>query len=270
LIVGNGTNLAGSLAAGSANNITSGSAEAAGLDPKGLQNNGGPTQTIALITGGTAVNAGSNAHLPGGVTTDQRGSGFPRIVSGTADIGAVESPFASPAPLLSTPSASLTSLGVGGTTILSVSVTDANGTDDLRYVHLMLAPQGSAVTPWATGGGLWMHFNAVERKLYPWTGSGWGTGIAQGSNGTLTTPQGTLTLDSNWATSITNGYRFNIAFTPNSSFTGDFVLRALAQDTQPASRWDLNSVKEGDSVTISAAQSSSASKIKTVPSGGTS
>jgi len=66
-----------------------------GLDPNGLQNNGGPTQTIALMPGSPAIDAGSNAlavdpttGLP--LTTDQRGAGFPRIVNGTVDIGAYE------------------------------------------------------------------------------------------------------------------------------------------------------------------------------------
>jgi hypothetical protein len=36
------------------------------------------------------VNAGSNALVPAGVTTDQRGPGFARISGGTVDIGSVE------------------------------------------------------------------------------------------------------------------------------------------------------------------------------------
>ena len=50
-----------------------------------LGDNGGPTQTIALLPGSPAIDAGSNAlavdpttGLP--LTTDQRGTGFPRIV----------------------------------------------------------------------------------------------------------------------------------------------------------------------------------------------
>ncbi len=54
-----------------------------------LGNYGGPTQTMALLPGSQAIDAGSNALIPSGVTTDQRG--LPRIVNGTVDIGAVES-----------------------------------------------------------------------------------------------------------------------------------------------------------------------------------
>src|SRR5438552_4806873 len=53
-----------------------------------LQNNGGPTQTMALLAGSAAVNAGDNSSAP---AYDQRGAGFPRIVGGTIDIGAFES-----------------------------------------------------------------------------------------------------------------------------------------------------------------------------------
>jgi predicted outer membrane repeat protein len=69
----------------SANNIT-------GKDPMlaPLANNGGPTQTMGLLPISAAINAGSNALVPSGVTTDQRGPGFARIVNGVVDIGAFE------------------------------------------------------------------------------------------------------------------------------------------------------------------------------------
>jgi CSLREA domain-containing protein len=45
-----------------------------------LQNNGGPTQTVALQTGSPAIDKGTSASLSGTLTTDQRGTGFPRTV----------------------------------------------------------------------------------------------------------------------------------------------------------------------------------------------
>ena len=65
---------------------------AAGLDPKGLQNNGGPTQTIALLPGSPAVDAippASCTDTNGNpVTTDQRGVTRPQGAG--CDIGAFE------------------------------------------------------------------------------------------------------------------------------------------------------------------------------------
>ena len=58
-----------------------------------LQNNGGTTPTIALLTGSPAIDAGSN---PLGLNTDQRGAGFHRTTDGdgdgvaVTDIGAYE------------------------------------------------------------------------------------------------------------------------------------------------------------------------------------
>jgi hypothetical protein len=55
-----------------------------------LANNGGPTQTQALITGSPAITAGNIALIPTGVTTDQRGAPFDRIFGINVDIGACE------------------------------------------------------------------------------------------------------------------------------------------------------------------------------------
>jgi len=64
----------------------------AGLDPSGLRNNGGPTQTIALEPGSAAINAVPLSFCVDGngqaVTTDQRGD--PRPKSTACDMGAFE------------------------------------------------------------------------------------------------------------------------------------------------------------------------------------
>ncbi len=53
-----------------------------------LQDNGGPTETMALLPGSAAIDAGNNALIPSGITTDQRGAS--RELSGGVDIGAFE------------------------------------------------------------------------------------------------------------------------------------------------------------------------------------
>ncbi|MBP0015242.1 MAG: lamin tail domain-containing protein [Roseofilum sp. SBFL] len=55
-----------------------------------LSNNGGTTETHALVPGSPGLDAGNNADVPGTITTDQRGTGFARIRFGTVDIGAYE------------------------------------------------------------------------------------------------------------------------------------------------------------------------------------
>jgi len=57
-----------------------------------LQNNGGPTQTFALLAGSPAIDAGDDSVLgpPLSLATDQRGPGFPRKSGLHVDIGAFE------------------------------------------------------------------------------------------------------------------------------------------------------------------------------------
>jgi len=69
--------------------FVSGTGNLVGIDPLlgPLQDNLGLSRTHALLPGSPAINAGSN---PLGLTTDQRGDGFPRVLDGAADMGAYE------------------------------------------------------------------------------------------------------------------------------------------------------------------------------------
>jgi hypothetical protein len=59
-----------------------------------LANNGGPTQTHALLPGSPAIDAGANSL---GLTTDQRGAGHSRSIGANTDMGAYEfAPTAAP------------------------------------------------------------------------------------------------------------------------------------------------------------------------------
>ena len=66
-----------------------------------IQNNGGPTDTMALLPGSPAIGAGSVALLAVDVNGnplqyDQRGPGYPRTTNGAVDIGAYEDPQLTP------------------------------------------------------------------------------------------------------------------------------------------------------------------------------
>ena len=90
---------------------TSASPLDAKLDPNGLQDNGGPTQTIALLFGSPAIDKGTSNGLTGNLATDQRSTGFARTFDDAAkpnatggdgtDIGAFEGQGASTTPGLS-------------------------------------------------------------------------------------------------------------------------------------------------------------------------
>ncbi len=96
------TNSAGTINASGVNLIEDGSCAVSGAlsgDPKLdalLADNGGRTQTHALLPGSPAFNAGDNASAVDAgnnpLQFDQRGEGFARIRGGTVDIGAFEAP----------------------------------------------------------------------------------------------------------------------------------------------------------------------------------
>ena len=89
---GSTTTVSNSIVTDRNSNITDGGFNLIGVDAKlgPLADNGGPTQTFALLAGSPAIDAGSNALIPDGVVTDQRGPGFARIRGGVVDIGAFE------------------------------------------------------------------------------------------------------------------------------------------------------------------------------------
>ena len=94
-----------------------------GLNPLlgSLGNYGGPTQTIALLAASPAINAGSVALAVAAsgnpLTTDQRGTGYPRIINNTVDVGAFEA----------TPTTyTVTNLNSSGSGSLPAAITQAN------------------------------------------------------------------------------------------------------------------------------------------------
>ena len=55
-----------------------------------LENNGGLTETVALLPGSVAIDAGNNALVPSSDSFDGRGTGYTRVFNSIVDIGAFE------------------------------------------------------------------------------------------------------------------------------------------------------------------------------------
>ncbi len=112
-----------------------------------LQTNGGPTQTMALLAGSPAIDAGDNTGAP---AYDQRGPGYARIVNNTIDIGAfeVQSGSASQAASLAV-SGFPSVITAGNSGSFTVTALYADGSTDTGYtgtVHFTSA-DGQAVLP---------------------------------------------------------------------------------------------------------------------------
>jgi hypothetical protein len=116
-----------------------------------LADNGGPTQTCALLVGSPAIDTGSNV---AGLTYDQRGEGYARVVGPQADIGAYEAAtsLAVPTVLALTPSigfpaggitVTITGRGLAGATAVNFGDVAATIQSDTAMQIVVIAPPGT-------------------------------------------------------------------------------------------------------------------------------
>ena len=134
----NGNNLVGqSGSAGSfptvASDITVSGLISTVLSP--VANNGGLTQTHALVASSQAIDAGSNT-LATGLTSDQRGLPFTRISNSTVDIGAFEYRATPPALDLSVVKTAPATANPGGSISYTITVTNNSSTDTIDHLNL--------------------------------------------------------------------------------------------------------------------------------------
>ena len=119
----------------------SGSGNLVGVDPLlgPLADNGGPTRAHALLPGSPAIDVGSN---PLALTTDQRGTGFPRVAGAAADMGAYEGVTSANRPPVANAgvdqNASITQL-----VQLNGTCTDVDGDSTTDTWNFTLKPTGS-------------------------------------------------------------------------------------------------------------------------------
>lgn len=136
-----------------------------GLAP--LADNGGPTQTYALLSGSAALDAGHSS----GSTTDQRGTGFPRPVDlpiananggNGADIGAFEAQTAPTLPTISINDVTQNE-GNSGTTNFTFTVSLSAGSGQTVTVSYSTA-DGTATAPsdYTAIGATTLTFNPGE------------------------------------------------------------------------------------------------------------
>jgi parallel beta-helix repeat protein len=181
-----------SFLAGSANNIT-------GQDPVlgSLQQNGGPTLTLAILPGSPAIDAGDNSLAVDAngnpLITDQRGEPYVRVFGNNVDIGAYEF---SPIPV---------SVTIGR------SVSPANFGEALTFAVTVSNLEPGSPTP---TGGIDLFDTTTATDL--------GTVVLSGGAGSLTTnslPLGTQT--------ITASYSGDAVFLPGSASVPVSILPSI-------------------------------------------
>jgi hypothetical protein len=159
-----------------------------GIDPA-LAQNGGPTQTIALLPDSPAIDRGSNdlavdpsTGLP--LSTDQRGDGFVRTVHERVDVGAFEFDAGTRLVVRAQPPASVTA---GSQFALTVTAKDSSGVVDTSFhgtvtVALQSNPGGATLggtlTATATNGVAGFSDLTLDKAASGYTLHVTGTGVA--------------------------------------------------------------------------------------------
>jgi hypothetical protein len=149
--IGNTTGITPALLTGG-NNVPAGT----NLNLGPLANNGGPTQTMLPGAGSPLINTGSNAAIPVGTTTDQRGTGYTRSVGplpppppaaqiGPVDIGAVEVQAAA-AIILLTPTSLPVQAGPTNATTITFTALFSQPMTGVTNANFILGPGTSGVT----------------------------------------------------------------------------------------------------------------------------
>ncbi|QDS89046.1 Calx-beta domain protein [Rosistilla ulvae] len=209
-----------------------------------LADNGGPTPTHALITGSPAIDAGDNdlstedgTATGNALTTDQRGTGFDRIVGGTVDIGAFEAATPATADVNLSLSSNVGS-EAGETVITVIATADA----------VVSAEQ--TVTVNVTGIGITSDdFDQLTATITIAAGSNTGTADFTIENDTLVEPTETATFNlSNPSAGLTLGATTSgtVAITDNDSYDTEVTLVSGVLTIQ-----DINGGTSNDDLTLS-------------------
>jgi uncharacterized repeat protein (TIGR01451 family) len=120
-----------------------------GLDPQGLQDHGGPTKTIALVSG-PAIDAG-NSDAVGLSSTDQRG--FARIVGKGVDIGAYEVGASAATTDVSVSVSAVSSVVFGGQITYTLTVTNNSSSAQSNVTLINALPANTTLVSWSGPSG---------------------------------------------------------------------------------------------------------------------
>jgi uncharacterized repeat protein (TIGR01451 family) len=179
-LVGNSSGFTATTSTGDLLNLTA-SQLASLLDHNGLQNNGGPTKTIALPTGSLAIDAG-NSNVAGLPRTDQRG--YARIVGKAVDIGAYEYAATAETTDLSVSGNAPFTVVLGGQITYTLTVTNNSSSAQSNVTLANVLPANTTLVAWSVPSG-WSS-SAPAAGSSRGTVSAWTTSLAGNTSATFT------------------------------------------------------------------------------------
>ena len=275
-LIGNTTDPISLFATGSGNNIVN-------QDPlmAVLGNYLGPTLTMALLPGSPGIDKGSNALIPSGLTTDQRGLSRVWPTNGTVDIGAYEyQPVVTNISPTTGPTSGGTTVNITGMDLTGATAVDFGATPATDVVTNS-ATQITATSPASTAGTVDVtivtpfgtsatssadHFtyflgSTVTLLVNPTNdGSAYGGGTyAIGTNIQISAMASTGWLFTDWNDGSTNNpYTITVAAT-NITYTANFAqistLTVLANPTNGGSVTGGGTFFVGSNVVLTATTS---------------
>ena len=187
-----------------------------GLAPLG--ENGGPTQTRALLSGSPAFNTGNTA-----LSVDQRGLRRPQGAGDDKGAFELESNDA-PVTVSVTPVVGNSSPNTAYT--LTATYSDADGAADISQVRLLVNATNNA------SGALYGWYNRATNRLSLVNDTNTAPigSFAPGSANVITNSQGSLNCAATTVTVSGNSLTVKWSFTPNASFTGTKNVYAYVRD----------------------------------------
>jgi hypothetical protein len=225
-----------------------------------LQNNGGPTQTMALLPGSPAANTGDNTGAP---AYDQRGPGYPRIVGGFIDIGAFEVQDSS-----ATQASSLAVTGfpsvvtAGGTGSFMISALNADGTTDTSYTGTVRFSSSDV----QAGMPAIYTFTAADGGVHPFSA----TLKTAGTQSITVTDLTFGTTGTQTGITVTPGAASQLAFAqqPSNTTAGQVISPAATVDVEDMYGNLVSSDSSTVTVTLSSGTFSAGSVTASAASGG--
>jgi hypothetical protein len=206
------------------------------LDPDfavaGLVNNGGNTPTIALTSSSTALGAGNvAAAIAAGLTTDQRGVGFARIVSNQVDIGALEAQLH-----MATVTGATTTENTQTTSglVITPAAADAAAVTNFQITGITGGTlfQADGTTPIANGDFITVAQGAAGLKFTPTTGSlTGGSFTVQESTSAAVGGLGGSTATATITVSLAGPTVTGAATTENTQTTSGLVIKPGTNDS---------------------------------------